>query len=187
VSRSIEGENQAFLGVQPRTASGGVAIDEVTPGSAADLAGLFVGDVIISMDGNPVADVTQLVNQIRMKRPGDKIQIVFHRNGHEKSTFAKLAGRDITGERAARFKMMSRLGAIPSKRSDNFPFVFQHDIPLFPEQCGGPVCDLQGNAVGINIARASRAASYAIPANHVETILSELMQPHVASRNVNSN
>jgi serine protease Do len=86
-----------------------------------------------------------------------------------------LARNELTGMRAARFKMMSRLGAVPSDRDSNFPVVFQHDSPLFPEQCGGPICDLQGNVLGINIARESRAASYAIPANHVRTILERFL------------
>ena len=119
-------------------------------------------------------DVTDLVNTIRSQSPGDSIDIQFIRGGEEQSTRAVLAGRDMTGERAARYKMMARLGAIPSRRADQFPTVFQHDSPLLPEQCGGPITDLQGNVIGINIARNNRSASYAIPSSHVNTILEKL-------------
>ena len=78
--------------------------------------------------------------------------------------------------------MMNRLGAVPSRRGDNFPTVFQHDSPLFPEQCGGPITDLNGNVVGINIARKGRAASYAIPSSHVQTVLADMLRDNVASR-----
>ena len=80
-----------------------------------------------------------------------------------------------------RFKMMNRLGAVPSRRDDNFPNVFQHDSPLFPEQCGGPITDLQGNVLGINISRKGRAACYAIPSDHLKMVLDELMVKTVAS------
>ena len=38
----------------------------------------------------------------------------------------------------------------------------------------GPVCDLEGQVVGINIARAERIASYALPAGTVLPWLNEL-------------
>jgi S1-C subfamily serine protease len=78
--------------------------------------------------------------------------------------------------------MMNRLGAILSRRNDSFPLVFQHDTPLFPEQCGGPVLDLRGNVIGLNIARQGRAASLAIPASAMATIVDDLMRQSVANR-----
>ena len=69
--------------------------------------------------------------------------------------------------------MMNRLGAVPSQRYDNFPSVFQHDAPLFPEECGGPITNLDGDVVGINIARLGRAASYAIPASTIQSLISK--------------
>lgn len=174
VPRSVVGANQAFLGVGPRTSDLGVTIDSVTSNSAADRAGLQVGDIITHLAQIKMQDVTDLVNTIRSQSPGDSIDIQFIRGGEEQSTRAVLAGRDMTGERAARYKMMARLGALPSRRADQFPTVFQHDSPLLPEQCGGPITDLQGNVIGINIARNNRSASYAIPSSHVNTILKKL-------------
>ena len=40
----------------------------------------------------------------------------------------------------------------------------------------GPVVDIDGKAVGLNIARADRATSYAIPSNLVQLIASRLLQ-----------
>jgi serine protease Do len=179
--RSMVGE-RAFLGVQPQTASNGVLLDEVTPSSAGAEAGLRAGDVITTLAGVPVRDVTDLVNAIRERKPGDLVAIEYLRGSQRLSTKAKLAGQNVTGERAARFKMMNRLGAIPSRHADEFPVVFQHDSPLFPEQCGGPICDLDGNVLGINIARAGRAATYAIPASHLHTILPDLTRENIAAR-----
>lgn len=47
---------------------------------------------------------------------------------------------------------------------------------LNPEECGGPVLDLQGQVVGITAARAGRIRSYVIPA---ETIVAMLQRKPV--------
>ena len=121
------------------------------------------------------------------RKPGDSLAIEFSRNDSHQKVIAKLAGRNMSGERAARFKMMSRLGTIPSRRGDQFPNVFQHDSPLFPEQCGGPLCDLEGNVLGMNIARNGRAASYAVPASHVRTVVEQLKRESLAARPAEKN
>jgi S1-C subfamily serine protease len=46
--------------------------------------------------------------------------------------------------------------------STGFGEVFAHDGIVWPEQCGGPVVDLDGNAVGLNVARYDRTATHAI-------------------------
>lgn len=180
VRSTVSGE-QAFLGVQPQTANEGVIIQDVRPGSAAYDAGLRDGDTIYSMDGQSITTVPELVHFIRTRQPGDQVEIEYRRGNRNAIATAKLSGRNLSGERAARFKMMSRLGAIPSRRDDGFPVVFQHDTPLFPEQCGGPIVDLDGRVVGMNIARNGRAATYAIPANHLNTVINNLRRASVAS------
>ena len=173
---------QAFLGVQPETTTKGVRVFDIEPGSASYNAGLRDGDVLTELGGVSIDDVAALVKTIRDRRPGDQVEIKYLRNGSLAKTTAVLAGRNVSGELAARFKMMNRLGAIPSRRDDNFPNVFQHDSPIFPEYCGGPITDLDGNVIGLNIARHGRAATYAIPADHVKTLLKDLMRSNVASR-----
>jgi serine protease Do len=180
--RSTMFGEQAFLGVQPQTAGRGVVVSDIKPGSASYEAGLRDGDVIQRMDGKVIQDVSDLVYMIRTKQPGDNVEIEYLRGNETRKCTAKLSGRRLSGERAARFKMMSRLGAIPSRRADGFPVVFQHDAPLFPEQCGGPIVDLDGNVIGMNIARHGRAASYAIPSNHIQTLIENLGRASVAQR-----
>ena len=159
-----------------------MAVSEILPNTAAFEAGLIDGDIITHIDGEAIVDVDKLVNVIRKNSPGDTIEISFLRDGVDNRTRAVLDSFDISGERAKRYKMMSRLGAIPSRRADNFPAVFQHDAPLFPEQCGGPVVDLKGKVIGINIARNGRAATYAIPLENVQRIIRDFLRESVAAR-----
>jgi len=182
--RSTREGEQAFLGVQPIVAMNGVRVTDIQPGSASYDAGIRDNDVITKIAGKPTFDVASLVKVIREHRPGDQVTIEYQRNGAKATTQATFAGRGIAGERAARFKMMNRLGAVPSRRDGNFPSVFQHDTPLFPEQCGGPIVDLDGQVIGLNIARKGRAASYALPATHVKTLIDEMLREDVASRDV---
>ncbi len=180
--RSTRGGKQAFLGVKPETTPRGVVIYEVRPGNASYEAGLMDGDIILKMGDVAIKDVTDLVRQIRSKQPGDQIAIEYMRNGVVNQVRAKLSGMNMNGARAARFKMMNRLGTIPSRRGDGFPLVFQHDSPLFPNQCGGPIVDLEGNVLGMNIARNGRVASFSIPSQLVQTIVEDLKRQSLAAR-----
>ena len=180
--RSTEFGEQAFLGVNPERVETGVRITQVNPGEASHAAGLSDGDVITELGGQPIVGVDDLVTAIRSHRPGDSVKIRYLRSGAAQTTRAILAGRNMPSEQAAHFKMMNRLGAILSRRNDNFSFVFQHDTPLFPEQCGGPILDLNGNVIGLNIARQGRASSLAIPSSRMQTIVDDLMRSSVAAR-----
>lgn len=178
--RSTNVGEQAFLGVQPVTADDGVVLRDIQPGAASYAAGLRDGDVLFQLQDQSISDVAGLVKAIRERRPGDKVKIDFRRNGVVMSTIATLGGNKVSGERAARFKMMNRLGAVPSRREGNFPVVFQHDSPLFPEHCGGPILDLEGNLVGINIARSGRASTLAIPSDHARMVVEKMLSESVA-------
>jgi len=57
----------------------GAQVKEVTPGSAADEAGLKVDDVITAVDGNPVANQQALVASILAYKPGEKVTLTVQR------------------------------------------------------------------------------------------------------------
>ncbi|HIJ70596.1 MAG TPA: PDZ domain-containing protein [Planctomycetes bacterium] len=58
------------------TSSDGVLVNNVTPGSPADRAGLVRGDVILSLDGTPTVDSFQIQDQIGRLDPGDTVKLV---------------------------------------------------------------------------------------------------------------
>jgi len=182
-ARSTRTGQQAKLGVDPDEAPGGIKVTRIEEGEPSWNAGLRDGDVITSIDGLDIRTVSELVKAIRLKGPERTIQISYLRAGASIDTEATLGTLEVSGEQAQRFKMMSRLGAIPSKRASNFPLVFQHDAPLFPEQCGGPVTDFDGNVIGINIARSGRAGTYAIPLEQLQQLVQQYIRQSVADRN----
>ena len=64
----------------------GAKVEEATPGSAGEKAGLEAGDVITSVDGIPVNGADGLVATIRKYRPGDEVTIAYERGGSTEKT-----------------------------------------------------------------------------------------------------
>src|SRR5262249_17623555 len=81
---------------------------------------------------------------------------------------------------AGRADVQNSMGSELSSRRSGFPTILQHDQVIKPTECGGPVVDLDGRVVGINIARAGRTESYAIPGEAVRKLLPELMSGKLA-------
>jgi serine protease Do/serine protease DegQ len=59
----------------------GVIVRRVNPDSPAEKAGLQVGDVIVAVDGRPVADVGDVRNRIGLVRLGQRLQVQLMRDG----------------------------------------------------------------------------------------------------------
>jgi putative serine protease PepD len=80
------------LGVSVTEADGGGAlVSNVTPNSAAAKAGLQQGDVITTVNGQAINNSDALVGVIQSGSVGDKVTIVFTRNGAQKTVTATLA------------------------------------------------------------------------------------------------
>jgi putative serine protease PepD len=61
----------------------GARLGEVQPGSAADSAGLASGDLVTVINGHKVTGADDLIVQIRSHVPGQRIELVYQRNGKE--------------------------------------------------------------------------------------------------------
>lgn len=92
---------RGLLGVTIRDADGvgtvelsGVRIMGVSPGGAADEAGLKEEDVITGVDGKEVKTTSQLQELIARKRPGDAVSISYKRKGNDRETSLKLQNRE---------------------------------------------------------------------------------------------
>ena len=68
----------------------GALIQEVSPDSAAEDAGLEAGDVIIQVNDSDIENATDLRNAIGLKRSGEKVEIKIVRNNKELKKSAKL-------------------------------------------------------------------------------------------------
>ncbi|MEL7449416.1 MAG: DegQ family serine endoprotease [Pseudomonadota bacterium] len=83
------------------TVSEGALVSEVSPGSAADKAGVLTGDVVTAVNGEPVKNHTELRNAIGLMRIGDKVDLDIVRDGKEKMITAKLGAANPEPEQIA--------------------------------------------------------------------------------------
>ncbi|MGH9945462.1 MAG: Do family serine endopeptidase, partial [Pyrinomonadaceae bacterium] len=73
----------------------GVIVGGVSPGSAAERAGVKQGDVIVSLNDQPVADNNQLRNRIAGIMPGTEVTLTLLRDGREQQVRATLGELNI--------------------------------------------------------------------------------------------
>jgi serine protease Do len=81
---------------------GGVLVQAVAPGGPSDKAGLKPRDIIISIDGRPIKDGNDLVEEIANRHPGSTARIGYVRDGKQADTTVTIADRDkVTQEQEA--------------------------------------------------------------------------------------
>lgn len=90
IDDSFIGEFGEDVGIKKQ---GGLYIDEVVEGSAAEEAGLRKGDVIMAIDGVKTNDASTLIEKIAQLRPGDKITLDYSRNGLQKKAVIVLRNK----------------------------------------------------------------------------------------------
>jgi hypothetical protein len=90
-SADVYMKNQAKMGVACRNHAAGAAVELVQSGTAADRAGVVVGDIITAIDGKPIPDFDRLTAHVAQKQPSDKITIEVLR-GEEKKTLSVTLG-----------------------------------------------------------------------------------------------
>ncbi|MEX2173374.1 MAG: PDZ domain-containing protein [Pirellulaceae bacterium] len=168
------------LGIQLANVDRPAQIEEVVPDSAADKAGLEAGDAILKVNGKEISGRQNLVETIRSFMPGEKVELVIDRDDTELTITATLGSLSqlFHGDRS---EFQNALGGALSQRRAGFPSVIQHDSILTPAQCGGPLVDLDGKVVGINIARAGRVETYALTAPVVREVVKKLLETHHTS------
>ncbi len=71
----------------------GVIIRGVQPGLPADKAGLKPGDIIVSVNGRPVKDGDELVNDISARKPGSTVELGYLREGKQSTATVSIIDR----------------------------------------------------------------------------------------------
>lgn len=163
----------------------GAVVFQVLPGTGAELAGLRAGDRIHAINGQTLVDRQAAMSMLESCTPGQSIELAIVRGEQQLETFAQMM--DLADELHDPTEM--EVNGLVSARSSGFNAVFLHDTVLLPTQCGGPLVDLNGRVVGINIARAGRVTSYALPTSmarpEIERMVAEAKGSQVVPANAN--
>ncbi|QDS90591.1 serine endoprotease [Rosistilla ulvae] len=170
---SREVRDDGMLGVMLRTDNDGARVISVVPGSGADDAGIDVGDVITKVDGVAMTTQKQVTGELRALYPGDSVDLTLRRDGRDGEFNVSAEIRELSSFSESQDD--TRVNGPRNNRLTGFKLALQHDTVLGPDQCGGPVIDTNGNVIGINIARAGRVCSYAIPSVAIKPIVDDML------------
>lgn len=174
LTRSLDESSRGYLGIMLESGEKGVHISLVSPKSPAEAAGLKDKDIVRSIEGTEVTTVADAIRKIGSFKPRQEVRILIRRGEEEKEIKATLGSRAAQvgpagkGEDIRNF-MAGRL----SERRTDFPSVVQNDLVLQPNECGGPLVDLDGKVLGISIARSGRIESLAIPSATLTELLKD--------------
>jgi len=185
LSRKIRPQ-RAFIGVQFDFSTSLPKIGELLPGLGAEKAGLKPGDFIIAIEGAVVTNRAQVVETLRDFRVGQTIKLRIQRAEEQFEVVVQLMlpnsdrlRREFDPEQG-----LGQLGGEVSHRAEGFEQAIEHDTVLQPWLCGGPLVNLDGEAIGLNIARAGRVTTYALSSKLVKRIVEKLKSmPQLPSEN----
>ena len=161
------------LGVQLFDSGGrGVYVESTLPGMGAAAAGVERGDRLVSLAGKPIEEFNDVLEGVAELNAGDRVALVVERREEMVALEVELRLRPL--DPTNRADSMNTAGNELSQRRDGFERVFQHDATIDPGECGGPLVDLDGRVIGLNIARAGRVEAYAIAAADVQAVVKRL-------------
>ncbi len=181
VSKTRPVGHQGRLGVMLQDdVSGRALVNDVFPQSGAAQAGIEPGDLIVAVNGREGNTRKEVIDRLRGMFPGENVRLTILRanEGEGLDTLeidARIRELNVMRESASD----TMVNGQRSTRLSGFDRVIQHDTVLAPDECGGPLLDSLGRVVGINIARAGRVVTYALPS---ELILPEMLSMLEESR-----
>lgn len=174
LERNLRETNQAHLGVgADRAYQGtGVRISSVQPGYGAEEAGIRTGDVILAIGERRISGLQELRNALANKQPGDTVEILVEAAGKERKIQVRLSNKPLSGQFSGdRLNTMERMGGDLSLVRDGFSRVIQSDMKIKKNQVGGPIVNLDGQIVGVTLARADRTRTYIMSSKTIVDLL----------------
>ncbi len=157
--------SRGFAGLSVDETDDGLAVTKVMANSGASRAGFLTGDHLMETKEKLAQKRRWLSKLLRQYEPGDWLVLLAKRGGMVIKLDLQIGTPWMNVfERQA---MMNRFGSDVSRRRTGFRSVFQHDTILHPKNCGGPIVNLKGELVGVNIARAGRTDTLAVPIQEI--------------------
>jgi serine protease Do len=110
----------------------GILVAETTEGSPAEKAGIKQGDILLSLDGDKLTDVTELRNRIAMTAPGSELTLHLFRDGKKEKV------RVVIAEQPADFSQVTRISTRKKNASvlDKMGLTLQELTPKLAQQFG---------------------------------------------------
>ena len=132
----------------------------------AGSAGIKPDDLLHSIDGRSVQAEADVLEAVKHRRAGDVASVRLKRGGEMMELSLALAPETNHGE--------------TNYRADDFPTVIECAVPFFTYECGGPIVDLTGHAIGITIGRPGPHGGMVIPGDCILKLLPDLQAGKLA-------
>ena len=158
---------------------GGLRIDAVTPEAARSTLGLEVGDTVVRVGTEDKLDHQILRNLLRrVLNRREPVDATLFRDGRRvETTLGRFKKPPPRAVREVTRGLIDWMAGPISIRHKNLDGTFRHDTVLAPSECGGPMFDLDGNWVGLNVSRAGRDRTLAWDAETVLEVFELLQMP----------
>jgi serine protease Do len=149
----------------------GAMVASIVDGGGADRAGIEIGDIIQTVDGKSYSKRDDVLDKLRSLQAGQFVELGILRDERPIKITAQMM--DLANSLFDSTEM--EVNGHISARATGFQNVIQHDTVLQPHQCGGPIVDVEGNVVGLNIARNGRVASLAFHSRSLEPTIRDML------------
>ncbi|MDQ8004896.1 MAG: trypsin-like peptidase domain-containing protein [Pedobacter sp.] len=153
--------SRPYLGAMLKFNSKPALFSLINPESPAGKAGIKVGDELLALNGKVIEKANDFAPALLNYWPDDEINLTWKNDTTTLTKTLVLAGVKMGSSNHP----AERITGGKSGRRDGFAKVFAHDADVKAAECGSPVFDLNGKFLGINIARFSRIATLALPAD----------------------
>ena len=164
----INGNPQPISGYSLRAAFGlpGATVYHVWDvcGLAAS-AGVRPHDLLYSLNGRRIVVEADVLEAVNHRRAGDVVPVRLERAGKMMDLQLPLAPETLCDT---------------NHRADDFPTVIECVVPFYSYECGGPIVDLTGRAIGVTIARVAPHGGMVIPGDRILDLLPDLQSGRLA-------
>lgn len=176
-AREIPLAGGAAIGLQLETIDDQLTVKEVVENSGAKEAGIEPGDVLVKAEGQEISKIEDLAEVLKGRKPGSVVKLDMLRGEEERQFEVKLLPRSEMFEEEEEVTRNDMMSGKFSARRSGFPRVLQHDIMLGSSRnIGGPLLDLEGRCIGMNIARVNRCENFAIPSEELQEIVARMIR-----------
>lgn len=165
-----------YSGAGAMMKDGKVVIYMVQSNTGASVAKLKAGDQVLSINGVIIENTDRYITEMRKSKPGEIVSLVRFNAGITDTVKIKM-GRfpPIISHHPA-----ETFAGGKSEIRDGFSNVFVHDAKITPAECGGPVFDIHGHFMGMNMARYSRTSSIVVTVPELKSFVENSLQHYTA-------
>src|SRR5262249_2466702 len=142
----LPGPTTGYLGIQMEPATLGIKVARVEPKTPAADVGIKSNDIILSVNGESATEPEGFIELMVKYKVGDVVTLKVKRGDEELEVKPKLGRRPPNNS-----DMQNSWGSQLSSRRSGYPTILQHDSVIRPADCGGPLVDLEGHVLGINV------------------------------------